>query len=436
VIAGAGIGGLTAALALDAQGIEVQVYEATRDIRPLGVGINLLPHAMGALDRLGLLDAIAALGIPTAELCFFNRHGQLIWREPRGLAAGYSVPQISLHRGELQMALLAALRERAGDDVVVTGHALHGFDADAALDAATTGTAGIGIELHDREHDRTVTDHADLLVGADGIHSATRARFYPDEGPPNWQGDVLWRGTTWAEPFLTGRSMFMAGHLPHKFVAYPITDPGPDGRCLVNWIAELDRTDEGLTGREDWNRRGSFDDFLPRFVDWRFDWLDVGALIQGADEVFEYPMVDRDPLPRWTFGRVTLLGDAAHPMFPIGSNGASQAILDALALADALAPIATGGDRTGGGSRGGSGAALAEALATYESARRPATAAIVLANRQHGPERVLDLAEARAPDGFGDIADVFAAGELESIAASYKQTAGFVAPTTASDPAS
>jgi 2-polyprenyl-6-methoxyphenol hydroxylase-like FAD-dependent oxidoreductase len=209
----------------------------------------------------------------------------------------------------------------------------------------------------------------------------------------------------------------MAGHLPHKFVAYPITDPGPDGRCLVNWIAELDRRDEGLTEREDWNRQGSLADFAPRFDDWRFDWLDVGALIAGADEVFEFPMVDRDPLPRWTFGRVTLLGDAAHPMFPIGSNGASQAILDAQALADALAAVGT------------DGASLAGALDTYESARRPATAAIVLANRQHGPERVLDLAEARAPDGFDDVADVFEPGELEGIAASYKQTAGFVAPT-------
>jgi 2-polyprenyl-6-methoxyphenol hydroxylase-like FAD-dependent oxidoreductase len=275
----------------------------------------------------------------------------------------------------------------------------------------------VRIELLDREGDGVVIEQGDVLVAADGIHSTARGRFHPDEGPPNWQGDVLWRGTTWAEPFLTGRSMFMAGHLPHKFVAYPITAPGDDGRCLLNWIAELDRREQGLTNREDWNRRGALDDFLPHFRDWTFDWLDVPALIEaGGGEVFEFPMVDRDPLPWWTSGNVTLLGDAAHPMFPIGSNGASQAILDAVVLAESLGGVAEGE------------ATIGAALARYEAERRPRTAAIVLSNRQHGPERVLDLAEERAPDGFADVADVFAPGELEEIAAAYKQTAGFAVP--------
>jgi 2-polyprenyl-6-methoxyphenol hydroxylase-like FAD-dependent oxidoreductase len=364
------------------------------------------------LRRLGVLDELLAQGVATAELCFFNRHGQLIWREPRGVAAGYDVPQISIHRGLLQQVLLDAVHERLGPDALVTGHAVQRFDAAGARD----GAASVAVELLDRRLDQTVVVGADLLVGADGIHSAVRAQLYPDEGPPNWQGDVLWRAITRTTPFLTGRSMFMAGHLPHKFVAYPISAPDDDGRCLVNWIAELDRSDQGLAHREDWNRRGTFADFAPRFADWRFDWLDVAALIDGADEVFEFPMVDRDPLPRWTFGRVTLLGDAAHPMFPIGSNGASQAIIDALTLADRLADA---GDDLGG------------ALQQYEDERRAATAAIVASNRRHGPERVLDLAEQRAPDGFTDVADVFAAGELEEIAASYKQVAGFVPGSTA-----
>jgi 2-polyprenyl-6-methoxyphenol hydroxylase-like FAD-dependent oxidoreductase len=406
IVAGGGIGGLATALALHERELaDVRVYESVVDPKALGVGINVLPHAAVQLRRLGLLDDLLARGVATAELCFFNRHGQLIWREPRGVDAGYEVPQVSVHRGELHQVLLDAVRTRLGDDALVTGHAVQGFTS-----SGDRGDGRVGVELLDRRSDTVVHDEADLLIGADGIHSAVRAQLYPDEGPPNWQGDVLWRATTWAEPFLTGRSMFMAGHLPHKFVAYPITGTRDDGRCLVNWIAELDRSDEGLAHREDWNRRGRFEDFAPRFADWQFDWLDVAALIAGADEVFEFPMVDRDPLPRWTFDRVTLLGDAAHPMFPIGSNGASQAIIDALCIADALAECDT----------------VEHALARYEDDRRATTANIVASNRRHGPEKVLDLAEQRAPDGFADVHDVFAPGELEEIAASYKQIAGFV----------
>jgi 5-methylphenazine-1-carboxylate 1-monooxygenase len=410
VVAGGGIGGLTTALALHAIGIDVHVYESVVDPKALGVGINVLPHAIEQLQRLDLLDELLPRGVLTAELCFFNRHGQLIWREPRGIDAGYPVPQLSIHRGDLQVTLLDAVRERLGEDAVRTAHTAQRFES-------TEGGSRVNLELLDRLDDTVVHDEADILVGADGIHSAIRQQLYPDEGPPNWQGDILWRATTWAEPFLTGRSMFMAGHLPHKFVAYPISAPRDDGLCLVNWIAELDRSDEALAHREDWNRRGRLEDFARRFDEWCFDWLDIPALIVGADAVYEFPMVDRDPLPRWTFGRVTLLGDAAHPMFPIGSNGASQAIIDALSLADALAPVVAGT------------ATVEEGLASYEDDRRDKTARIVASNRRHGPERVLDLAEQRAPDGFADVADVFAPGELEGIAASYKQIAGFV-PTT------
>jgi 2-polyprenyl-6-methoxyphenol hydroxylase-like FAD-dependent oxidoreductase len=400
VIAGGGIGGLTAAMALHARGMEVQVYEAVTELHPLGVGINVLPHATAQLHRLDLLDVVLPLGVATAELCFFNRHGQLIWREPRGSAAGYPVPQLSVHRGVFHMALLAEARRRLGDDAVRTGHALRSFVDDGRR---------VRAEFQDRHTDTVVVDEADVLVGADGIHSTVRSTFHPDEGLPRWSGNVLWRAVTRWEAFLTGRSMFMAGHRPHKFVAYPLTDVGDDGKVTVNWIAELDRTEVGLAQREDWNRRGDLADFLPRFEDWVFDWLDIPAMCRAAEVSFEFPMVDRDPLPQWTHGRVTLLGDAAHPMYPIGSNGASQAIIDALTLADELS--ATGD--------------IDAALRRYDDDRRPKTAQIVLSNRQHGPERVLDLAEERAPEGFDDVADVFAAGELEGIAAAYRQTAGF-----------
>jgi 2-polyprenyl-6-methoxyphenol hydroxylase-like FAD-dependent oxidoreductase len=401
LIAGAGIGGLTAALALHERGIDVRVREAVIEPRALGVGINLLPHATAELDRLGLLDALADEGVRTAELRYYNRHGQQIWAEPRGVAAGYPVPQISIHRGTLQLALLAAARERLDAGAVETGLELVGFAGEGG---------GVAVELVDRVRGAVRRERTAVLVAADGIHSTVRRALYPDEGPPRWSGNILWRATSRVAPFLDGRTMFMAGHRPHKFVAYPIRPVEADGLQLVNWIAELDRRDAGLPAPEDWNREGRLADFAPRFADWRFDWLDVPALIRAAERVYEFPMVDRDPLPRWTSGRTTLLGDAAHPMYPIGSNGASQAILDARALADALAEEAE----------------VDAGLARYEAARRPATAAVVQANRAHGPERVLDLAEERAPAGFASVAAVFAPGELEAIAATYKRTAGFV----------
>ncbi|NUP80325.1 MAG: flavin-dependent oxidoreductase [Nonomuraea sp.] len=375
VIAGAGIGGLTAALSLHAAGFErVTVHESARELRPLGVGINLLPHAVRELTELGLADRLAGIGVATAELAYFNRYGTPIWSEPRGLGAGYAWPQYSVHRGRLQLLLLEAVRERLGPDAVRTGSRV----------------TGPGDE--------------DLLIGADGINSAVRAHLYPDEGPPPWNGLVLWRGMTYGEPFLTGRSMIMAGDGTRKFVAYPIET---GGRTLINWIAERPLDGEAPE-RGNWNRPADVAEIVRHFAGWRFDWLDVPGLITGAEAAYEYPMVDRDPLPRWTFGeasaRVTLLGDAAHAMYPIGSNGASQAIIDARVLAHALAH----GD-----------------LAAYEAHRRPATTALQLSNRQMGPEVVMKLAHERAPGGFDDVEKVVPYAERAEIAASYKRTAGF-----------
>ncbi|WP_304186334.1 flavin-dependent oxidoreductase [Phenylobacterium aquaticum] len=396
IIAGAGIGGLAAALALQAAGHEVTVFEAAPHILPLGVGINLLPHAAEVLDELGLIDALLAQGVATLELVYFNRFGQRIWREPRGRSAGHAAPQISLPRGALQGVLFDAAVARLGEGRVVCDRRLAGHEQTSG--AITARFSDAGGEAH------SVT--ADILIAADGIHSVARAGLFPDEGPPVYGGRILWRATSLAQPFLTGASMIMAGHQDQKFVAYPISKPGPDGRQRINWIAEL-RIAESLK-REDWNRSGDLADFLPRFTDWRFDWLDVPGLIEGAEVVYEFPLVDRDPLPRWSHGRMTLLGDAAHAMYPIGSNGASQAILDARALVRAL----------------GAHADPVEALAAYEAERLPATAAIVRANRGNGPEQCMQMAQERAPDGFTRIEEVFADGELAAIAARYKALTG------------
>lgn len=416
IIVGGGIGGLTAALSLHAAGIDVEVFEGAREIRPLGVGINCLPHAVRELVELGLGERLARIGVPTRELIYTNRHGQRIWQEDRGLHAGYRWPQYSLHRGRLQMLLYEAALERLGAEHVHLDHALDRFEQDGdgvtahfVSRTVASGSSHAASEAARRPQARRGSCSADLLIGADGIHSAVRQALYPAEGLPIWNGAVLWRGVSFARPFLSGASMIMAGHEWQKFVCYPIAPPRADGLQEINWIAELKYRDRPPLQREDWNRQGRLEDFLPRFESWNFGWLDAPALIRSADRCFEFPMVDRDPLPGWTHGRVTLLGDAAHPMYPIGSNGASQAILDARVLAWRLAserdPVL--------------------ALQLYDDERRPATAAIVMANRRNGPEKVMQAAEERAPDGFVHVHDVIPAEELDATALEYKRIAGF-----------
>ncbi|HUG16588.1 MAG TPA: flavin-dependent oxidoreductase [Thermomicrobiales bacterium] len=399
IIAGAGPGGLTLASALRHRGLPAVVVEAVSELRPLGVGINLLPHSVRVLHELGLRAALEPIAVQTSELRYVNKLGQLIWAEPRGVAAGYDVPQYSLHRGRLQLALLEIARERLGAASVRTGCALEQWRDDA--DGVTVQARDASGTLHEID--------GECLVAADGIHSVARALLYPDEGPPRYSGRILWRAVTEAPPFLDGRTMIMAGHQQQKFVCYPISGAGAEhGRASINWVAELNVPD-WTPPRQDWNRRVPAERFRDAFAEWRFGWLDVPALIDGAEAIYEYPMVDRDPLPRWTHGRMTLLGDAAHPMYPIGSNGASQAILDADCLAARLAGSSS----------------VVDALREYEAERRPATSRIVLMNRANGPEQVMQLAEERAPGGFKDIHDVIPQPELEAIAARYKQTAGF-----------
>lgn len=400
LVAGAGIGGLTLALSLHQAGIPVRVFEAVRELKPLGVGINLQPHAVRELTELGLLDRLDAIGLRTQEVAYFSTGGRPIWREPRGLDAGYNWPQFSIHRGHLQMMLLEAARERLGDGAIRSG---------VAVEAWRETAEGVEIDLADRETGTGLgSEKGAVFIAADGIHSKARATLYADEGPPVWGGIMMWRGTSRGPRFLGGRSMAMAGCKARKFVCYPLADL-EDGGSLINWIADLALPPETLWNREDWNRPGRLEDFLPRFADWTFDWLDVPWVIRNAERIFEYPMVDRDPLPRWTFGPMTLLGDAAHAMYPIGSNGASQAILDARVLTREILASGPG----------------PEALQTYEEERRPATAKIVLANRGDGPDKVLDIVEQRAPRGFDEIEEVLSREELEETAAAYKRLAGF-----------
>ncbi|SNT17050.1 2-polyprenyl-6-methoxyphenol hydroxylase [Streptosporangium subroseum] len=406
LIVGAGIAGLVLALELHDAGIGCRVYEAVPEIGAVGVGINLLPHATRVLHRLGLADELGRAGILTEESVFFNRFGQLIYREPSGRQAGYEYPQYSIHRGDLHDVLLGAVRERLGEGAVLLDRRCVRVEQDENAATAYFRSSGDDTELP--------AVRARMVIACDGIHSAIRKQLHPGEGEPRYSGINMWRGVTRGRPFLSGASMVRAGWIDQgKLVAYPIRNFA-DGTQLLNWVAEI-RTpaDE----QRDWTRRGRLEDFIGAFEDWHFDWLDVPAMMRASETVLEYPMVDQDPLDRWTFGRVTLLGDAAHPMVPRGSNGAGQAILDARALRRHLtdSPDAV------------------TALRAYEAERLPATTRVVLANRSTPPDLIIHEVWQRTGDRpFTAIEDVIKIEELARISQRYKEVAGYSTEALAS----
>jgi 2-polyprenyl-6-methoxyphenol hydroxylase-like FAD-dependent oxidoreductase len=399
LIIGAGIGGLTLGLMAHRRGVPVRIFEAAPEIRPIGVGISILPHASKELTELGLQAALERVAVVAKESCFFNRFGQFVYKEPVGTYAGYPWPQFQIHRGDLQQVLYEAFVAEAGADRVVTGHKCIAVEQDANGAAAT-------FALADGREER-VTGAA--IVGADGIHSLVRKVLHPNDGGPIYSGVNMWRGVSRWKPYLTGQSYMRAGWLAHgKMVIYPIRNNiDAEGRQLINWVAEVETPDHE---RQDWNKRGRLEDFIHYFADWHFDFLDVPAMIRAADEILEYPMVDKDPLDRWSFGRITLLGDAAHPMYPRGSNGAGQAILDAECLAARLADHADPRD----------------ALAAYEAERLDATSRVVLTNRVAPPDIILrEIVERTGDKPFDDIDQVISRDELAAFQTRYKEVAGY-----------
>ena len=396
LIVGGGIGGLTLALSLHQAGISARVFEAAPEVQPLGVGINILPHGMRELCELGLQDALAACAIETRELAFYSRHGQFIYKEPRGRYAGYDWPQLSIHRADLHKVLLDATRQRLGRDAVRLDHRCLKAEQDSA-----------GVTLH---FDKAEPQRGKVAVGCDGIHSALRWQLYPDQGPPKYSGVNMWRGAVRWPAFLDGDTMVSTGWMTvGKTVIYPVRPGTPEsgGKPLINWVAEIERPE---AVRQDWTGRGKLADMMPAFAGLTFDWLDISGMIESTEEILEYPMVDRDPLPRWTFGRITLLGDAAHPMYPRGSNGAGQSIIDARYL--------TGQIKTHG--------ATEQALQSYEAVRGPATANVVLANRNNPPDAILrEVWQRSGGRRFERIEDVISPAELQAISDRYKKVAGF-----------
>jgi 2-polyprenyl-6-methoxyphenol hydroxylase-like FAD-dependent oxidoreductase len=395
-IVGGGVGGLTLALMLHRAGIASRVYEAAPEIKALGVGVNLLPHASREMSALGLEAELARVAITTRESAFYNRYGQFIYSEPTGRHAGYDWPQFSIHRGDLHGVLLQAFRERIGADRLHLGWRCTGFEAQAD---------GVVLAFDGQE-----SQHAGIAVSSEGIHSSIRKQLYPNEGPPRYSGINMWRGVTRAKPFLTGASMVRIGWLnTAKVLVYPIRDAiDADGRQLINWVVDIETP--AYKAQRDWNRPGRLEDFMPVVKDWHFAWLDLPALFEAADAVLEYPMVDQDPLPRWSFGRLTLLGDAAHPMYPRGANGAAQAILDCRALTECLK----------------AGPDPETALKAYEAQRLPATSKVVLTNRSNPPDAILREVYRRTGDKpFESIDQVISREELAALSERYQKIAGY-----------
>jgi 2-polyprenyl-6-methoxyphenol hydroxylase-like FAD-dependent oxidoreductase len=398
-IVGGGICGLTLALNLHARGIACRVYEAAPELKELGVGITLLPHGMREFTALGLGDQLLAAGIENAESCFFNRFGQLIYKEPRGKLAGYQYPEVGIHRGRLHLALYRAVQERIGRDCVITDRLCVGVEQDESsarlmFKETSTGRALPAVA-------------ADIVIACDGVNSALRKQLVGDGVV--FTGINTWRGVTRHKPILTGRSYLRIGSIvTGKIVIYPIADDiDGNGNQLINWTTEFKRD---TTEMNDWNKPGDLADFISVYESWRFGWLDVADLIRKSDFIFEYPMVDKDPLDRWTFGRVTLAGDAAHPMYPRGSNGSAQAVIDARVLAECLAQ---GGDPR-------------DSLKAYEAARREATGKVVRTNREHPPDFInIKVEELTGDKPFDNLDDFITQDELRDLSDNYKRIAGF-----------
>jgi 2-polyprenyl-6-methoxyphenol hydroxylase-like FAD-dependent oxidoreductase len=400
LIIGGGIGGLTTALSLHKAGIEPVVFEQFARVEAGGFGINLQPNAVRELTELGLASAIETVAIETASTGYYNCFGQEIWTEPRGRAAGYAWPQYSIDRGDLHKILLNAVVERVGPGSMFWGHKLVSIEQT---------NSSVVAHFTERITARPLPAQiGDVLVGADGIHSAVRALLHPDEGPPAHSGRTQWRGVIETTPFLDGRSSVVVGSRDRRIVLYPMSEAARSrGRSLINWVAVLGN--QPATGDvATWTRRASRDRFFDHFKTWQFDWLRCADLIAGTEEIFQFSSTDRDPLPRWSFGRVTMLGDAAHPMQPVGAQAGSQAVVDARVLSQALA-IATSPEA---------------GLVTYEQQRLPIMNKITLRNRELGPAIVLEMAEQRAPHGFTDIDAVIPRHELEEIARTFKSDAG------------
>ena len=401
LIAGGGIAGLTLALTLHQIGVDCVVFESVREIKPLGVGINLQPNAVRELFDLGIdTNTLNEVGIQAQEWALVGLNGRDIYAEPRGLEAGYRWPQYAAHRGKLHMLLYRKVCERLGTTSVRLGQRITAYDKQA--DGSVTA-------IVEHANGDITRERGSLLIGADGIHSAVRAQMHPDQPPIHWGGTLMWRGTALARPIRTGSSFIGLGTHQHRMVIYPISAVNDDGLAEINWIAEKTMDSATQWQKSGWFKPVAIDTFAADFDAFRFDWLDVPDLLRRSDIAYENPMIDRDPAPFWNDGPVALMGDAAHAMYPTGSNGASQAIVDARVLGAAMISHGT----------------TPAALDAYNAALCEPISQVVLRNRGDGPFGLLKIVDDRCGGHFDSIDAVIPNAERDEYMASYKKAAGF-----------
>jgi 2-polyprenyl-6-methoxyphenol hydroxylase-like FAD-dependent oxidoreductase len=400
LIAGSGIGGLALALTLHEIGVACVVLESVPELKPLGVGINLQPNAVRELYEMGFRPAdLDEIGVQTQEFALVGLNGKDVYAEPRGLKAGYRWPQYSVHRGGLQMLLYRAALARLGQGAVRTGLRVTGY---------RNHPGGVTVLAENRTGERLEFEGS-LLVGADGLHSAVRAQMHPNQPPIQWGGAIMWRGVTRGVPIRTGASFVGFGTHRQRVVFYPISRRDASGLADINWIAEITVDNTGGWRDGDWNKKVRHEDFMHHFDRWAQDWIDVPAMLRGAADVYEYPMIDRDPVPTWVDGSVALLGDAAHVMYPTGSNGGTQAIIDARVLGAAM--LAHG--------------VAPAALQDYDAKLCRDVSALVLRNRGAGPFGLLNLLDERCGGVFDDIEQVMPRAERDEFMRGYRTAAGF-----------
>ena len=434
-ICGGGIAGMAFVLSLHDAGFHnIDIYESVSTISEVGVGINIQPSAVRELIELGLGEELSKTGIPTREIIYHHINGQEIFREPRGKAAGYKWPQYSIHRGKLLGILHAAVVERLGEERIHTGYkaidcgqiTTTGEGVDNNVSWATfkvikdnenkkkEGNAGAASEREKEQNKTTKTIEADLIVGCDGVHSNIR-KALTNEDAPRWTGIVMLRGLTKMKPFFTGCSMTIIGLIEREMVIYPISKEVEDeGESLVNWVALKQVGKEKVKSlQEKWSIEvENIDEAIKPFEHFQYDFIDVPNMIRSAEKVYQYPMIDRQPLDSWVYGNITLLGDAAHPMIPIGANGATQAIIDGRVLASELYHKKD----------------ISSALKAYDEKHREAVNNIVKANREESETTFLEIIHNHCPDmnckeyNFNDI---LTEEDLKKISKTYKDVAGF-----------
>ncbi len=400
LIIGAGIGGLVTALQMHKNGIEVEVFDSAAELKPLGVGINLQPHATRELDSIGLLDSLTKASVVTSSLQYHSPDGALILKEARGLNAGYQYPQLSIHRGKLHMVLLDAFYAQIGSKNLHLAHQFSSFQQDQNSVIANFTNPKTSIKSQYT---------GSLLIGADGIHSTVRASLHPNQSPMQFSGIMMWRGTTYQKPFFDGSTVLVCGNTRVQLVAYPISHPDHNGNVQTNWVVEIEDPALAKLHEENWNRTGQLNDFIHYFDDWDLDFLNFSTMFKNAETVLEYPMVDRDPLLFWGNGLVTLLGDAAHPMYPRGGNGASQAIVDASRLVSLLQNTQN----------------ITLSLQKYEAERIPATTIVVNNNRTANQVAIFKLIEKHCNGKCNKVHTCIDNNIIQSIAETYKKQAGF-----------